>query len=370
MSRAAKTLLAVFGVAMAVFIPAIAFAASPVTTVGAVFTMSNATAGNELLVYDRSYDGSLSGPTAYSTHGTGTGGGLGNQGGLVFARANTMLLVVNAGSDEISVFRARRNHVNLLSKINSGGEMPVSIATHGNLVYVLNAGGNGNITGFKLSARGQLTPIAGSTQSLSDTDTAPAQISFNPRGTVLAVTEKTTNNINLYLVDNSGVAGPPTTFPSEGATPFGFAFDRRGHMIVSEAFGGSPGASALSSYAVSHIGPTLTTISASVPDSQTAACWVVVNRTSKFAYTTNFGSNTISSYAISRAGMLTLHKQVAGMPGAGPLDMAFSRADRFLYSLNGGDNSISGFKVGYDGSLTHIGDFSGLPASANGMAAQ
>lgn len=51
---------------------------------------------------------------------------------------------------------------------------PTSIALHGNVLYVLNAqrincdpGTGANITGFRVSDDGSLTPIPGSTQSLS-----------------------------------------------------------------------------------------------------------------------------------------------------------------------------------------------------------
>jgi hypothetical protein len=51
--------------------------------VGQVFTMSNQVAGNAVLVYDRAVDGTLSAAGTYPTGGTGTGAGLGNQGGVV-----------------------------------------------------------------------------------------------------------------------------------------------------------------------------------------------------------------------------------------------------------------------------------------------
>ncbi len=63
------------------------------------------------------------------------------------------------------------------------------------------------------------------------------------------MTEKATNLIDTYSVARNGVASAPTVNASVGETPFGFAFSRDGHLIVSEAFGGLPDIGAVSSYA-------------------------------------------------------------------------------------------------------------------------
>jgi 6-phosphogluconolactonase len=51
------------------------------------------------------------------------------------------------------------------------------------------------------------------------------------------VTEKATNLIDTYFVDQNGVASAPLVNASAGETPFGFAFSRDRHLIISEAFG-------------------------------------------------------------------------------------------------------------------------------------
>ncbi len=235
---------------------------------------------------------------------------------------------------------------------------------------MLNAGGDGNISGLTVSRRGDLSPLAGSTRPLSGDATGPAQVSFDPDGEVLVVTEKDTNLIDTYQVDRgSGLASGPSPQASSGATPFGFAFDKRGHLIVSEAFGGAPGQSAVSSYEVD--GGIIDPITPSAGTTQTAACWIVVTRNGRFTYTSNTGSGSISGYRISRNGELSLLDAdgQTGLTGPGPTDMALTRNSRFLYSLNSGDGTISGFRVRADGSLTPIGGASGLPSGATGLAA-
>jgi DNA-binding beta-propeller fold protein YncE len=185
------------------------------------------------------------------------------------------------------------------------------------------------------------------------------------------VTEKTTNRIVTYEVGFFGYAGEPHVSPSAGQTPFGFSFDREGNAIVSEAFGGAPDASVVSSYAIGN--GSVTPIDPNVATTETAACWVAVTANGKYAYATNTGSGSISGYAIGRGGDLTLldpdgRTGVIG-PGTTPTDVALSRDSRFLYDLNAGAHTIAGFRVERDGSLVALGSVAGLPPGAVGLAA-
>src|SRR5436305_1920706 len=70
--------------------------------VGAVYTLTNAAAGNRVAVFDRASDGALTPAGTYSTGGLGSGDGLGSQGALALSQGNKWLFAVNAGSNEIS----------------------------------------------------------------------------------------------------------------------------------------------------------------------------------------------------------------------------------------------------------------------------
>jgi 6-phosphogluconolactonase (cycloisomerase 2 family) len=334
---------------------------------GAVYTLTNSPSGNAVTTFHRAGDGSLSAAGDFATGGTGTGGGLGNQGAVTLTGGR--LFAVNPGSDSISVFKVRGTALDLVDVAGSGGDRPISVTVHGDLLYVLNAGGAGNVTGFTVSRRGHLSPLAGSTRPLSGSGTGPAEVSFDPRGDLLVVTEKATNLIDTYEVGRDGLADGPNAQASSGATPFGFAFDRRGRLIVSEAFGGATDQSAVSSYEIED--GALEAITPSAGTTETAACWIVVTKDGRFTYTSNTGSGSISGYRIGHGGKLSLLDADGrtGVTGPGPIDMALSRSSRFLYSLNSGDGTISGFRVGADGSLTPIGGASGLPAGTNGLAA-
>lgn len=199
----------------------------------------------------------------------------------------------------------------------------------------------------------------------------PAEVSFSRDGALLVVTEKATNLIDVYVVGTDGIPGPPIANPSSGQTPFGFAFDQRNNLIVSEAFGGAPNASAVSSYTPALSGA-LTAVSESLPDFQTAACWIVITNGGRYVYTSNTGSGSVSSYALASSGALTLLNSIAANTGAmsAPIDMALTNGSRYLYVHAAGLQTVESFRVEADGSLTPIGSVGGLPFGAQGIAAR
>jgi 6-phosphogluconolactonase len=339
---------------------------------GAVYTMDNAAGGNHLLSFQRRADGSLIPSSSDPTGGLGTGSGLGSQGAILLTGDGRWLFVCNAGSDEISVFAVSRNGLQLSDKVGSEGHTPISLTLDHDLLYVLNAGGAGGgqdtITGFRF-AKGHLTVVPGSTQTLSADSTGPAQVSFTSDGQVLVVTEKSTSIIDTFSIGDHGLPEDHKMFTSPAATPFGFAAGRRNRIFVSNA--ASP--SSMSSYEISEDGD-VEAISSAVVSFQNAACWVVLTDDNRFAYTANAGSGSISGYRVDRRGNLQLldadgRTGVTG-DGSHPIDMALSNDDRFLYSLNSGNGTISSFRVGADGSLRSLGNLSGISTAASGLAAR
>jgi 6-phosphogluconolactonase (cycloisomerase 2 family) len=216
-----------------------------------------------------------------------------------------------------------------------------------------------------------LAPLAGSTRPLSGTGVGPAQVGFDPSGRWLVVTEKNTNLIDVYAVDRTGYASAPVVNPSAGQTPFGFAFNQHGVLIVSEAFGGAVDASAVSSYTVGGSG-VLDVVSASVPTTETAACWVAVTTNGKFAYAANTGSASVTGFEVrdGSLGILDADGKTGGT-GTTPIDAAVSRNGQFLYTLTAGSRAISAFAVRQnDGSLSAVGGAAGLPIGTVGLAAR
>jgi len=337
---------------------------------GAVFAMTNAADHNVIIAFQRTSNGALRPARRFATGGRGSGGTvdpLGSQGSLIFTQNRQFLLAVNAGSGDISVFRVSGPMLQLVDKVSCGGSQPVAIAQYGNLVYVVNAGGNSNVIGFHLDGNGQLSQITGSIAFLSTSNAGPGSIVFGPGGQQLLVTEKVTNLIDVFNVQADGTLGALVTNASAGAGAFAAAFAPNGAALVSETAG------ALSSYGVQSDGKVVT-ISASVPTLGAATCWQAVTPDGRFVYTSNAGSSTISGFMIGKTGALTAlpGTVVATLPSNSTnLDMAISADGKFLYTVDAGTGKVSTFSIDSDGMLNSLGEAGGLPANSgiNGLAA-
>jgi len=340
------------------------------TAAAAVYVQTNAADGNEVLAFERGADGRLAPSGRVATGGRGTGEAhLASQGSIVVSQDGRWLLVVNAGSDDVSLFAVEEGGLVLNDRVAAGGATPTSVAIHGNVVYVLN-NGTPNLTGFTIDG-GRLVELEGSARRLSADGADPAQVAFSPDGRTLVVTERGTDSISSYAIDARGYASGPTTIDSSGKTPYGFGFTADGTMIATEAFGGEVGAAAASSYSLTDPGK-LTPVSGSIGDTRSEVCWAAVTNDGRFAYVTNFGDGTISSYAILADDSIELRDAVAGSTGAGQKgirDEAITRDGRYLYAIDADAQKVFGWTVQSDGELVLIGAFEGVPETVAGLAA-
>lgn len=337
---------------------------------GRIYVQTNDATNNEVLAFERPDDGRLAPLGRFATGGRGTGmPHLPSQSSIVLGDDGSELLVVNAGSDELSLFAVSPGGLSLADRVASGGATPTSVAVRGDLVYVLN-NATPNISGFRI-AGGRLVAIDGSTRSLSTADADPAQISFSGDGRTIVVTERGTDSISAYAIDDDGLADGPATINSTGKTPYGFDFTANGTLIVTEAFGGDIGAAAASSYSLTDAG-TLAPLSGSVGDTRSEVCWAAVTKDGRYAFVTNFGDGTISSYAIGDDGTLALQDAVAASTRLGQKgirDEAITRDGRYLYAIDADAQRVFGWTVGAAGELMQIGAFDGVPETVAGLAA-
>lgn len=329
-----------------------------------VYTMSNETTENQIVVYKRAADGTLTAFNNYATGGRGTGTALQSQGSLVYDDTQKLLFAVNGGDNTVSMMAVQNDgSLTLLSRQLTLGFNPVSVTVSGSLVFVLNAGdrsGAASIQGFQISGS-TLTQLQNSNKPLSTMSPGPAQIQFASSGKLLVVTEKSTNKISTYTVD-AGVVTGPNPQNAKGMTPYGFAVTQNQQLVVTES-----GTGAASSYSIG-TGGTLTAVSSSVSSGQTSPCWVsIANNT---AYVVNSGTNNISSYGIGTDGTLTLLNGTAGATGMGPTDEDTTDGNEYLYVLNSRDHSFSIFGINADKSLTKKTDFTGIPMNAAGLVAR
>ena len=325
--------------------------------------MDGNTAGtNTIVAFDRHADGSLTPMpgSPFAAGGAGTGKGIGSQGALQITSDGKYLLAVDAGSDQISVLRINKDgELNPVGggPIPSGGVEPVSIAVHGSLVYVANAGNGGtNYTGFTLNPGGHLRPLAGSTVPLPAAS-SPGDVLFNGDGTRLIGAEVGTSVIDSFVVGTDGLltAAPGSPFAAQGPGPFGSEFRPTDptQLFVSNAHGGS-GNGTVSAFSDGSDG-TLSSIGASpFPDFQTAPCWVEISHDGQFLFTVNTASNNISRYTIAADGPLSLLGSTSlGSANVGAEDARLGPNGGTLWVVDTGAGAVSAFAVD-GGNLTQL----------------
>src|SRR5258708_12080626 len=290
---------------------------------GHVYVNDNTAGTNTIAGFDRHSDGSLTtlAGSPFSAGGQGTGTIVGSQGALQSSGDGRYILATDAGSNQISVLHILPGGVLLPvggGPVSSGGVEPISIAVHGDLVYVANEGdkvsGTGsNYTGLTVNPGGQLVPLAGSTFNLPATAN-PGDILFNATGTNLIGVEvgtavASTFRIDSFVVGSDGLITPAagSPFPAQSAGPFGSEFSpvNPAHLYVSNAHGGA-GNGSVSAFNVTNAGALSSIGSSPFPDGQTAPCWVEISHDGAYLWTVSPVRTPISTYNIIAAGPLNL----------------------------------------------------------------
>ncbi len=272
-----------------------------------VFVMTNDAVRNQVLAYQRFFDGRLILKGSFPTGGRGSGGTtdpLQSQGSLTFSQDHNLLFAINAGSGTISSFHILGSLPILVDQEPTGGAFPVAVAEHNGVVYVLNAGGNGAIVGFRADNLGRLHQIADFTVHLTATNDGASSISVSPDGKTLVVIEKGPNNIDTFPVNADGTLG--TVVVNHSITPGAFAtvFTPNGSLIVSENQPGGTDISSISSYTINANG-TITAITQSIPTFGDGNCWNAITPNGKFVYVDNAGTFTVAGFSIGSNGALT-----------------------------------------------------------------
>lgn len=381
-------------------------AAGPDLRQGGVFAMSNDPEGNEVVAYFRADDGTLFPAGTFPTDGLGSGGFEDSAHGLVlgstvgetgpshFTDETSLLFAVNAGSDDISVFQVNADGLELVDVEPSNGMKPVSITVHDGIAYEINSdettdgtadlrnceeGADPSITGFSIGDDGDLTPIADSTRPLSGgMESGCAQVSFNPAGTVVVVTQRTASQPeagggegtnDTFVVNADGTLGAQQTLDASGQGPLGFTFTRDGVLLTAEQSGGPFGATrgAAAGYTVSDDG-TLTPSGTSVGNEGTGTGWFVVTDDGTVGFTSSFfGEGRISSYAVGPDGSLQVLQADADPDvQAGASDLSLSGDGSLLFQLNSLEGTIGVFEVGPNGTLSRVGSVEAFDPSPTG----
>jgi 6-phosphogluconolactonase len=342
-----------------------------------VYVMTNNASKNEVLAFERKDNGRFHSIGRYETGGRGSGGTtdpLESQGALSFNQDHSLLFAVNAGSGTVSSFFVAGNNLVLADQEPTVGAEPVSVAQGGGFVYVLNQGGFGGVTVFRVDAAGHLKRIPKSTTLLSATGAGAASVAGSPDGRFLAVTERLTNNIDTFRIFPDGTLSPITTTLSKNPGAFSAIFSQAGQLLVSETGPATTtNTSTFSSYGI-HGNAAITPISSAVPTYATGNCWAALTPDGKRAYVSNSGSDSISGFNVAPSGALTpIGNTIVGTlpPGSHNVDIAVSADGKFVYTQNSDSGTIGVFSIQADGMLQEDESVSGLADQAgfNGLAA-
>jgi 6-phosphogluconolactonase (cycloisomerase 2 family) len=349
--------------AMAVSVLAAGGVSAASSVVGQLYVNDNTTGVNRVAGFDRHTDGTLSpiSGSPFAVGGAGTGHATASQGSLQLSVDGRYVLVVDAGSDQISVLRIKPDGSLQIAgggPVSSNGVNPVSIAVHHDLVYVANAGpASPNYTGFRLNAGGHLRAIQGSTVSLP-AGSQPGDVLFNGDGTKLVGTRVASSLIDSFTVASDGLltaaAGSP--FAAQGLGPFGSEFSptSAAQLFVSNAHGGTNNGT-VSAFTDGQDG-TLGPIGGSpFPDLQTAPCWVEISHDGEYLFAVNTADSTISRYSIAADGRLALlgSTTLTDPSGRAPEDARLSPDGSTLWVVDAGADAVSGFSVN-GGTLTEL----------------
>ncbi|GAA4304900.1 hypothetical protein GCM10023086_22400 [Streptomyces venetus] len=342
----------------------------------AVFVQGNELNGNTIHVFARDGQGKLKPAGTYATGGRGGDqvdaptDSLASQGSLVYDDASGMLLAVNAGSGTLTSFRVEGTKLKHRRILDTGGAFPSSIAVRGKVAYIMNAGGEGSVQGFRITTKG-LVPIPGSLRSLGlanedvpKFDTSPGEVEITPDGRSLVVTTKGNNTVEVFPLKKDGLpaVAEPVVNKSAGHVPFAISFDRTGgRMLVAEAE-----KSTVTAYQVQHNGR-LKVLQRPLANGQEVLCWL--ERAGDYFYGGNTGNSTVTGYRMDRQGRLALTNEVglATPPSSksqGVIDIAVTKDAKFVYVQNATSGTIDGFRVERNGSLTKVTTAEGLPAFA------
>lgn len=335
-----------------------------------VYTLDNDVDRNGVAVYRRAADGSLMQliGSPFNAGGMGlTGGDIDEQGAIRVA--GKYVLAVNPGSDSIAVFEKTPRgllHVDG-SPFPSNGSTPLSLAVHGELVYVANQAAEfakpksaPNITGFRLMKDGSLKTIPDSTVNFPK-GMGPAQVELANSGRLLVATagfqvdEGEGSRIYTFHVENGGVlrAGENSPIKPEGATgTVGFSISPKSDRVFVSTFKNS----GVLTFGVDPQTAKIQQMGMPKSNDQRAACWTALTKDGRTLYVGNFVSNSISVYDVSMYDKLTLLGSVPrrGATNKDTKDIELSSDGKFLYAVGSGERQISIFKIESNRLLTEL----------------
>jgi 6-phosphogluconolactonase (cycloisomerase 2 family) len=330
-------------------------------------------------------------------------------GSVILTSDRRFLFTTNAGDNSVSSFAVdTEGQVTLLDvkrtgNPTSGGAKSVAYAPSSRTLFVLHTFGPDHLRLMSVDANGKLTarPEQYSVNTMDWSNRGPTMVVLSPNGKflivgttfdelpsrknpdgslilwiprgpdgalhVIASNAPDPDGIVVFPVGGDGGLGEPSFYDARAASPFYIAFlhNRPDTFIVGFAVSNGLALGRIDAEGKITVGPLVQIdTSAGLPSE---LCWVAVSPDDRFAYTTNFGYSTISSYRID-GDVLSIAKDPASpkVPGdgtyraingtvsSGPSDNWLTPDGAYLYQIYGNASKLVGYATQADGSLEEI----------------
>jgi 6-phosphogluconolactonase (cycloisomerase 2 family) len=381
-----------------------------------VYTQTNETE-NRIINFKQGADGTLTEVQRVSTGGKGTNGftpltgeksspdSLISSNSIIVSKDRKNLFAVNAGDNSVSWFTIGADGMLTLTDTQStGNEVSGPSGTANSLayndadgtLYVSHSFGPNHIRAFTVrNGRLALRPDSGSVNLGALTDRVPTQIVLTPdskfllasvlfdaRPSQAGLTLAKEKTLVVFPVVKGGGLGDPVFNEAGGITPFANAFlnHRPNTFVTVLAAESSAVVSTIDSEGRVKSGKSAkidTTIDGMAAE-PSEICWISVSDDDAYAFGTNFGYGTVSSFAINgedlSVNMSTAaevvgdgtFKGLAGVSSSGAGDNAV--AGRFLYQLYANAKKLVGYMIESNGALTKVTEVAVPYNSTQGLA--
>ncbi len=326
---------------------------------------------NKVNLYGANKDGEVEFINSYETKGMGTNENavdpLKSQYSCIISKDSKLLFVVNAGSNDVTVFKVNRtdNTLMFMQKIPSGGIKPVSLACSSKNLYVLNSGDNtkmGNIATFRINSNGNLTYIDTGFKPVGRVGQSFGGIILNDKETQLIVSEIENNTISVHNLNDKGDIVQQVANRIYGKAPYGICgLEENVILNVEKDY------KTLISYELNNMG-TILELDRAENTQSTEMTKIVVTNDKEFAYVLNTNDGTLSQFIIYEDGEMNLIQTYGtGNKFAKLSDIAITKNAKNIYALDNSNGSIVSFKVYKHGilSLNSILQNANLRSSGN-----
>jgi 6-phosphogluconolactonase len=324
-----------------------------------VFVQTNAPGGaNAVQVMISTSGGALRSAGTFRTGRSGTGRQIKSEGTMAATKNGRYLVVLDSGSSTVTVFRVGGGRLKRTDRIASGGQRPVSVATSGNRLLVLNAGGASTIAGFDVDQRsGQIVAVPGLSGQLAQSGARPYSVAISPSGGRVAVSYErgsTGRDVEMFTLSGDRLTSNGVVAVS-GGHPGALSFIADDRLLVGRMGQGGPG---LATYAIAQgIGPL-----APINTAASFSCWIENNGAGTRGWAT-FPSS-VATFPLSSGGAIGT-VLFARLPGR-TSDLTLGATGRRLYVLNQRNGRVRVLALNAR-TLKLLGTSPRMPATSTGI---